>query len=109
MASSSSYIEFPGVPPFSTVNFPNINGNNDTKKNDFDDNDEEFENCLTHDQEFIDDAYDFIQENDRFLNSDIYVISPSGKYFWDYYDPLFRAIPKEIYHIDLYNPNICWM
>ena len=103
--TASSYIEFPGVPPFSTANFPEINGDRIELK----DFDEDFDDCLSHDQEFIDDAYDFIEENDIFLNSDIYVISPSGKYFWDYYDPLFRTIPENIYHVDLNNPHIYWM
>ena len=75
---TSSYIEFPGVPPFSSAHFPDIHGGGDNELQDFD---EEFDDCLTHDQEFIDSAYDFIEENDRFLNSDVYVISPSGRYF----------------------------
>ena len=85
----SSYIEFlPTSFQYNVVNFPEL-GSDPTFTQDTETIlDDDYENCMIHSQEFIDDAYDFILEDESFAHKIVdNDITPFGQFYWSRWYP----------------------
>lgn len=82
----SSYIEFlPTSFQYNVANFPEL-GSDPTFTQDTDTISDD--NCYIHSQEFIDDAYDFITEDELFAQKIVdNDITPFGQFYWSRWYP----------------------